>query len=134
MSDTTANNKRIAENTIFLYFRSLLILFVSLYTSRVILQVLGVEDYGIYQVVGGVVAMFSMLSNTLASASQRFITFALGKRDFQELRNVFSTSVTLHIVLGLIVVVLEALTAYCFFPKKPFIACERLVDNQLALF
>ena len=126
MQDSSANNKQIAKNTVFLYFRSIFILLVSLYTSRVILQVLGVEDYGIYQVVGGVVAMFSMLSNTLASASQRFITFALGKQDFQELRNVFSTSVTLHIVLGLIVVVLLEIAGIWFLNNKINIPQDRL--------
>ena len=75
MTRIAENNRRIAKNTVFLYFRSLFLLLINLYTSRITLQVLGVDDYGIYQVVGGVVAMFSMLSSTLASASQRFITY-----------------------------------------------------------
>ena len=72
------NNKRIAKNTLLLYFRMLLTMVVSLYTSRVVLGALGVEDYGIYNVVGGVVAMFSMLSGSLSAAISRFITFELG--------------------------------------------------------
>ena len=79
MSDNSANNKRLVKNTILLYARMLLLMVVSLYTSRVILQALGVEDYGIYNVVGGVVAMFSIISSSLTSAIQRYISFELGK-------------------------------------------------------
>lgn len=110
MSDSSANNKRIAKNTVFLYFRSIFLLIITLYTSRVTLQILGVEDYGIYQVVGGMVAMFSMLSSTLASASQRFITYAIGGGNMENRKNVFSTCITLHIVLaGIVVLLLEVL-------------------------
>ena len=124
MSDTS--NQRIAKNTFFLYLRSIFLLGISLYTSRVILQILGVEDYGIYQLVGGVVAMFSMLSGSLASASQRFITFSLGKDDITGQKRVFSTCVTLHIVLGIIVVaILEALGIW-FLENKLVIPPERL--------
>lgn len=77
--DTAANNKRIAKNTLMLYFRMLFSMLVSLYTSRVVLQVLGVEDYGIYNVVGGVVAMMGVLNGTMAVASQRYLTFELGR-------------------------------------------------------
>ena len=71
----SANNKRIAKNTLMLYVRTLFVMVISLYTSRVVLQVLGVEDYGVYQVVGGLVAMFSVISSSLSSAISRFITF-----------------------------------------------------------
>ena len=73
--------KRIARNTIMLYVRMLLIMAVTLYSSRIVLRILGVEDYGIYNVVGGVVAMFSLLSGSLSAATSRFITFELGKGD-----------------------------------------------------
>ncbi len=106
MPDSQVNNKRIAKNTLLLYIRSVLLLVINLYTSRVVLDALGVDDYGISAVVGGVVGLFSMLSGTLASASQRFITFALGRRDAAWLKKVFSNSLTLHIVLGAIIVVL----------------------------
>ena len=75
---TSQNNKRIAKNTLMLYFRQILILLVSLYTVRVVLDVLGVEDYGIYNVVAGIVTLFSFLNGTMASATQRFFSFALG--------------------------------------------------------
>ncbi len=106
MSGNSNKNKRIAKNTLFLYIRSTLLLLINLYTSRVVLKALGVEDYGIYNVVGGVVSLFTVISGTLASASQRFITYALGENDNTRLKKVFSNSLTLHIVLGIIVVIL----------------------------
>lgn len=78
MSEST-NNKRVAKNTLFLYFRMILIMLVSLYTSRVILATLGIRDYGINNVVAGVVTMFSFLNNSMSSSTQRFLTFELGK-------------------------------------------------------
>lgn len=99
---------------------------VALYTSRVVLQVLGVEDYGIYNVVGGVVTMFSMLSSTLSAATQRFITYALGGNDFNHLKKVFSTAITLHILIGVIVVVLLEVLGVWFLNHKLNIPAERL--------
>lgn len=81
MTDTSQNNKRIAKNTLLLYVRMLFMMAVSLYTSRVVLHTLGVEDFGIYNVVGGVVAMFSVISGSLSAAISRFITYELGKGD-----------------------------------------------------
>lgn len=106
MSNHISNNKKIAKNTALLYLRSLFLLFINLYTSRLTLQVLGVDDYGIYHLVGGVVGMFTMLSETLSAASQRFITYALGENKKEELKKVFSNSITLHLVLGVIIVIL----------------------------
>ena len=77
MTEQQSNNKRIAKNTLFLYTRMILIMLVTLYTSRVILAELGVEDYGIYNVVGGVVMMFSFLNACMSSSTQRFLTFEL---------------------------------------------------------
>lgn len=126
MGNNSEKNKRIAKNTLFLYFRSILLILISLYTSRVVLEALGVSDYGIYNVVGGIVAMFTMLSGSMSSASQRFITFALGKKDFEHLRKVFNTSLTLHIVLGLIVIVLLEILGVWFLYNKLNIPQERL--------
>ena len=81
MGDHNSNTKRIAKNTLMLYVRMLFSMIVSLYTSRVILNMLGVEDYGIYNVVGGFVSMFAIISSALSSATSRFITFELGKKD-----------------------------------------------------
>lgn len=99
------NTKRIAKNTMMLYVRMLFSLLVSLYTSRVILNTLGVEDYGIQSAVGGFVAMFSLLSTSLSSANSRFLTFELGKGDKESLKQVFSTSLLIHICLALVVFV-----------------------------
>jgi O-antigen/teichoic acid export membrane protein len=103
---TSENNKRIAKNTLMLYFRMLFSMGVSLYTSRVILNTLGVEDFGIYNVVGGIVTMFTLVSGSLSSASQRFITFELGKKEDRNVQEVFSTTVTVHILLAVIVFIL----------------------------
>lgn len=101
---TTSSNKKIAKNTLMLYFRQILILLVSLYTVRVVLNTLGVEDYGIYNVIGGIVALFSFLTATMASATQRFFSFALGQNNSEQLNRIFS--VNLVIYLGICITVL----------------------------
>lgn len=98
-NQTSDNNRRIAKNTLYLYMRMLLSLVVQLYTSRVILNALGISDYGIYNVVGGVVTMFSFMSGTMATAAQRFMSYAIGKGDINDLRRTFVTS---QIILWLI--------------------------------
>ena len=99
------DNKRIAKNTILLYFRMIFLLAISLFTSRIILQSLGIEDYGIYNVVGGVVAMFSIISNSLSVAVSRFLTFELGTGNRNKLQRIFSTSLIIHIALAIIILV-----------------------------
>ena len=106
MNNHSENNKRIAKNTLMLYGRMLFGMFVSLYTSRVVLNTLGVEDYGIYNVVGGFVVMFSLISSSLSSSVSRFLTFELGKGDMEKLKQVFSTSLLIHIGLALVVFVI----------------------------
>lgn len=96
------NSKRIAKNTLLLYVRQILILLVSLYTVRVVLNVLGIEDYGIYNVIGGVVSFFSFLSGTMASATQRFFSFALGQNDFEKLKTTFSVNCIIYIAIAII--------------------------------
>ena len=106
MADVTANNKRIAKNTLMLYFRMLLIMAVTFYTSRVVLQTLGIEDYGIYNVVGGIVAMFGFLNSAMSSGTQRYLTFELGRGDKEKLKRVFITSMNIHIIIAVIVFIL----------------------------
>ena len=106
MSSTSENNKRIAKNTAMLYIRMLLIMAVTLYTSRVVLEVLGVEDFGIYNIVGGVVVLFSFINNAMATATQRFLNFELGRNDIKEVGRVFSMSMTAHISIALLVLFL----------------------------
>ncbi len=127
MPDNSSNNKRIAKNTILLYIRTFIILLISLYTSRVVLSALGVDDYGIYNVVGGFVAMFSLLSGALSNAISRYITIELGRSDKEKLREVFSTSVTVQIILALAVVVLAELFGIWFLNVKMNIPEGRMV-------
>lgn len=118
MSQTSENNKRIAKNTLYLYLRMFLIMGVTLYTSRVVLKVLGVEDFGIYNVIGGLLAIFMSISGSLSNASIRFITYSLGSDDEQGQRKVFSSTVVVHLLLSFIVLVLcETIGLYLFFHK-----------------
>lgn len=126
MTDTAANNKRIAKNTLMLYFRMLFTMAVSLFTSRVVLNTLGVDDYGIYNVVGGVVSMFSIISGSLSAAISRFITVELAKGDADKLRKTFSASVTIQLLLSLIIVVLIESIGVWFLNAKMVIPAERM--------
>ena len=106
MQNQSANNKRIAKNTLLLYVRMLFGMLVSLYTSRVILQTLGVEDYGVYNVVGGVISMFTFLNSAMSSATSRYITFEIGKGNMEQLKKVFSTALQIHAIIALLIVIL----------------------------
>lgn len=118
MSDTSANNKRIAKNTFLLYIRMLFLMLINLYTSRVILQILGVEDYGIYNAVGGIVLILSFLNSALSNGSSRFITYELGKKNTSELNNVFCTILNAHIILAIIVVIIAESIGLWFIKTK----------------
>lgn len=105
--DQSANNKRIAKNVSILYIRMFITMLVGLYTSRVILNNLGITDYGIYNVVGGVVAMFSFINGSIGTATTRFLTYELGKdQSYEKLRIVFSTSLIIHFGISLLVFIL----------------------------
>lgn len=124
--DTAANNKRIAKNTLMLYFRMLFSMLVSLYTSRVVLQVLGVEDYGIYNVVGGVVAMMGVLNGTMAVASQRYLTFELGRDNMVRLKQVFSMCFAIFIMLTFVIIILCETVGLWFLNTQMVIPEERM--------
>ncbi len=132
-NQTSENNKRIAKNTLLLYFRMLFMMVVSLYTSRVILNALGVEDFGIYNVIGGVVAMFSVISGSLSAAISRFITYELGKGDQSKLNKIFSASVTIQLLLSLIIVVLIETVGVWFLNTKMVIPEERMTAANWVL-
>lgn len=117
-NNTSENNKRIAKNTILLYIRMLFLMLVSLYTSRVVLRVLGVEDFGIYNVVGGLVAMFSILSGSLSSAISRFITYELGLKNSDKLNKIFSSAVTIQIILASIIILFAETIGLWFLNTK----------------
>ena len=99
-------NRKIAKNTIFLYIRMLILMLVSLYTSRVVLEVLGIEDYGIYNVVGGIVVLFTFINNAMVVSTQRFLNYEIGLNDFDNTRKVFSISINIHILIALLILVL----------------------------
>ncbi|WP_372948068.1 oligosaccharide flippase family protein [Mariniphaga sp.] len=120
------NNKRIAKNTILLYFRMFLTMGVSLYTSRIVLNTLGVEDFGIYNVVGGVVTMFSFLNHSMALATQRFLSFELGKKNFEQLKKVFSMSVNIHAIIAVASFILAETIGLWFLNTKLNIPAERM--------
>lgn len=126
MENTSANNKRIAKNTLLLYFRTLFIMLVTLYTSRVVLNTLGVTDYGIYNVVGGVVAMFGFINGSMSSATQRYITFALGKGDQSNLQKVFSTALQIHVLIAVLIVVLGETVGLWFMYTQMQIPTDRM--------
>lgn len=102
----TSDNKRIAKNSILLYIRMFIMVIISLYTSRVVLKTLGVEDFGINNVVGGVITFLGFLTGSLAGASSRFITVALGKGDYRELKNTFNNIVFIHGLFSIIVLII----------------------------
>lgn len=125
--DNSANNKRIAKNTLLLYVRMLFLMLISLYTSRVILNALGVEDYGIYNVVGGFVSLFTVLCGSLSTSISRFITFELGKKNnIEKLNRIFSTAVSIQAVLASIILVIAEIIGMWFINSKMVLPPERI--------
>lgn len=127
------NNKRIAKNTLMLYARMLIMMLVNLYTSRVVLNALGVEDFGIYNVVGGVVAMFTILSGSVTAAISRFITFELGKGDIAKLQRIFSTAMIIQASLGLGMILLAETIGLWFLHSKMNISDGRMLAANWVL-
>lgn len=110
MSDNTSNNKRIAKNTLYLYLRMIITTIVSLYTVRVVLNVLGESDYGIYNVIGGIVVLFSFLNHAMNTATQRFLSYEIGKKDAVMFQRTFSMSINCHAIIAVaIFIILETL-------------------------
>ena len=126
-NQTSDNNKRIAKNTLLLYVRMLFTMAVSLFTSRVILNTLGVEDYGINNVVGGIVTMFSVLSGSLSASISRFITFELGKGNIERLKTVFSTGVNIQLGMSVLIIVIAEAAGIWFLNTKMNIPSDRMV-------
>lgn len=133
MSNTTENNKRIAKNTIFLYFRTSIILLVNLYMSRVILDNLGITDYGVYNAVGGVIAMFSVVSGALSSSISRFITFELGKGNSQRLHNIFSSSLNIQICIAFLIIFISEPIGIWFLNNHMNIPPDRIIAANWVL-
>ena len=106
MPPKSTNNKQIAKNTLYMYLRMLITTIISLYTSRIVLNVLGVVDFGIYSVVGGIVTLFIFLNGALSSATQRFIAFELGKNNAQKLHETFNMCMNVHVIITLLIIIL----------------------------
>jgi len=123
---SASSNQRIAKNTLFLYLRMIFIILVNLYTSRVILNTLGVTDFGIYSVVGGVVGMFSFLQAAMTTSTQRYLNFELGRGDEGRLNLVFSTSLCIHVLIALIVIVLSETIGLWWVLNKLVIPSDRM--------
>lgn len=127
ITTTISNNKRIAKNTLLLYFRMFITVAIGLYTSRIVLNTLGISDYGIYNVVGGIITMLSFLNAAMVASSQRFISYELGKGNLGRLKMVFSTSVSIHIVIAVISFLLGETIGLWFINTQLNIDASRMV-------
>lgn len=127
MGELSSNNKTIAKNTVALYFRMFLVLAVGLYTSRVVLKTLGVEDYGIFNVVGGFVSMLAYINKVFVDATQRFMIFAIGENEAERIKTVFSTSVSIHLVIAFIIILVGDTFGLWFVNNRIVLPAERLV-------
>lgn len=127
MNNLQSNSKRIVKNTMFLYIRMALLMLVSLFTSRITLQALGVEDYGIYNVVGGIVIFLSFLNNTLTISTQRFLNYEMGQKQSSNLSKVFSIALTGHYVIALFFLLLAETIGFWFVYYHLVIPQERFV-------
>ncbi len=138
MTDISANNKRIAKNTLYMYFRMGITLIISILTARIVLNALGVHDYGLYNVVGGFVGMLGFFNGLLSQGTTRFLTIGLGKGDMVALKHTFSACLTIHLILALIILCIGETVGLWFVNNKLVIDSERLsaanVVYQLSLF
>ena len=135
---TMSNNSRIAKNTLFLYVRLIATLLVSLYTSRVILSALGFADYGLYNVVGGIVVMFSFINSGMVQASQRFMAYEMGQGNEENLKSVFATTNTIHFIIAGVILLLAETVGLWFLNTQMNIDPLRMVAAnwvyQLSVF
>ena len=126
MSQSSENNKRIAKNTLLLYFRMLLMMAVTLYTSRVVLYKLGITDYGIYNVVGGIVGMLGFLTGAMGNAVQRYLSFEIGRGDKERVNHIFNVSLLAHSVIAVIVLVVMEIAGVWYLNTFMNIPTDRL--------
>lgn len=127
-----SNSQRVAKNTIYMFFRMVMVLIVTLYTSRVIIHTLGVDDFGIYNVVGSVVVLFGFLQTALTSATYRYIAFDLGKQDFEGLKKTYSMALYSHIILALILVLVVEIAGILLLEYKLNIPDDRRWAAKIA--
>ena len=117
---------RIAKNTIYLYFRSLFVLFISLYTSRVVLRELGVVDYGVFNVVGGVIAMLGFLKSNMHATYQRYFNVEMGRGNYAGVKNMFRSALAVQLILAVVIIVLAESVGLWFLYNKLVIPAERM--------
>lgn len=122
-----SNSSRIAKNTFYLYLRSFFVLLISLYTSRVILRVLGIEDYGIYNVVGGLIGMISFLTSSMSATYQRYFNYEMGRKNEIALTDIFRSSITVQLIFAIIIVIIAETIGLWFLNNKLIISPERIV-------
>jgi len=132
-SDNSQNSKRIAKNTLLLYVRMLFIMAVNLYMSRVVLNTLGVVDFGIYNVIAGVVAMFAIISGSLSAAISRFITFELGRGNLSKQKAIFSSSITIQVAIAVVILIVAELIGPWFLNNKMNIPADRILAANWVL-
>lgn len=133
MSETPVNNQRIAKNTLMLYLRMIFLMAVNLYTSRIVLQALGIENYGIYNAVAGFITMFSMVSASLSTAISRYLTFVLGEGNRDKLHIIFNTSIIIQLLLSLLIIVLVETIGVWFLNTKMTIPATSIVAANWVL-
>lgn len=133
MSEISENNKRIMKNTTLLYIRMFISMSVSLFTSRVVLHTLGIENYGVYNVVAGIVPMFAFISGTMSSATSRFITFELGRGGFEKLNDTFNASFWCHVIIAMIIFLLSETIGLWFLHTKMVIPEGRMFAADILL-
>lgn len=124
--ENVINHKRIAKNTFFLYIRQIITMIIALVTTGIVMRELGVEDYGIYNVVGGVVALFSILQGAMAVGTQRFLNYEMGKNNTDSIREVFNISVFIYYAIAIIVVIISETVGLWYLSEKMVIPSERL--------
>lgn len=133
-----SDNRTIAKNTIYLYIRMLVTMFIALYTSRVILQKLGVDDYGIYQAVGGVVGFLSFVNSALATGTSRFLTYELGQGNIIRLKRTFASTFTVHVLLAALIVLIAETIGLWFVYNKMFFSPDRfhaaIITYHISIF
>lgn len=127
MTKNTINNNLIAKNTVVLYVRMLFTLAISFFTTRELLRILGIEDFGLYNVIGGIVMMCGFLNNAMVASSQRFISFSLGEGDVNKQKRVFSTSIIIHILIAFIILLFAETIGLWFVNNKMSIPHDRLL-------
>lgn len=121
-----SDDKKIAKNTLMLYFRMGLSMFVALFTSRVVLNTLGVEDYGIYNITGGIIGLLGFLNSSMAAATGRFITFELGKKNISNLKIIFNCAFIIHLVLAIFILLIAETIGIWFLDNKLLIPSDRM--------